>query len=289
MNYGPSISYLGIDYNFSDSGVVSLSMEGQIDEILEDFSVQGSSLTPASLSLYEIGPQLEELDATLRQSFHSCVARLLYMALRCRPDLLVAVAWLTSRVTHPTQQDQKKLLRVLKYLNGTKDLKLNLSTNNGLKIYAYIDASFATHSDFKGQTGLAVTLGTGVVLAKSVKQRLVTKSSTEAELVAISDVLSHVIWIRNFLIEQGYEVDPAVIYQDNKSTIALTDKGRPCSSRTRHVSIRYFFVKDYVERKEVIIEYMPTEEMIADILTKPLTGELFFKLRDKLMGTTNPS
>jgi hypothetical protein len=289
VSYGPVVQYLGIDFDFSQSNAVSIGMIDQIEEIIVDNGVDGVKLTPGSLSLMELDSHSQELAQCERQSFHSCVAKLLYIAIRCRPDILVAVAWLTSRVTHPTQQDQKKLLRVLKYLNGTKDLKLKLSINNGLKIYGFIDASFAVHPDYKGQTGLAVTLGTGVVLAKSVKQRVVAKSSTEAELVAISDALSHIIWIRNFLIDQGYDVDPAVIFQDNKSTIKLTEKGGPCSSRTRHVAIRYFFVKDFVDRKEVVIEFMPTEDMVADILTKPLTGELFFKLRDKLLGHTNTS
>jgi hypothetical protein len=289
ITYGPVVSYLGIDLDFTRSGVVTLSMSSQIQEIIEELGVEGEKLTPASLSLYEKGVQLEALAAKDRQSFHSTVAKLLYIAIRCRPDILVAVSWLCTRVTDPNLQDSKKLLRVLKYLNGTRDLKLKLSTNNGLKIYGFIDASFAVHPDYKGQTGLAVTFGTGVVLAKSVKQRVVAKSSTEAELVAISDALSHIIWIRNFLIDQGYDVDPAVIFQDNKSTIKLTEKGGPCSSRTRHVAIRYFFVKDFVDRKEVVIEFMPTEDMVADILTKPLTGELFLKLRDKLLGHTNTS
>jgi hypothetical protein len=82
---------------------------------------------------------------------------------------------------------------------------------------------------------------------------------------------------------------PTKIYQDNMSTIALADKGRSTSSRTRHIAIRYFFVKDKVDQGEVEIEYLCTEDMRADILTKPLQGELFRKMRAALMGIKNYS
>ncbi len=82
----------------------------------------------------------------------------------------------------------------------------------------------------------------------------------------------------------GVRLGPAVVYQDNKSTMALMAKGRSTSSRTKHINIRYFFVKDRVESGEVVITYAPTEAMIADLLTKPLQGELFRKLRRSLLN-----
>ena len=111
-----------------------------------------------------------------------------------------------------------------------------------------------------------------------------TKSSTESELVGMSDQVPQAIWSRNFLLAQGHAIGPVKIYQDNMSTIALAEKGRSTSSRTRHVAIRYFFVKDKVDQGEVEIEYLRTEDMRADMLTKPLQGELFRKMRAELMG-----
>ena len=92
------------------------------------------------------------------------------------------------------------------------------------------------------------------------------------------------MWTRNFLLEQGYNLGPATIYQDNMSTIALIKNGRSNSERTRHIAIRFFFLADRVNSNEISIEYMPTGEMLADILTKPLQGELFRKLRDRLLN-----
>ena len=90
--------------------------------------------------------------------------------------------------------------------------------------------------------------------------------------------------IRDFLIGQGYSIGAATIYQDNMSTMALAKNGRSNSDRTRHINIRYFFVKDRVEQGDVKIEYMPTGDMVADVLTKPLQGSLFARLRDLLLN-----
>jgi hypothetical protein len=136
----------------------------------------------------------------------------------------------------------------------------------------------------KSQTGVTITLGEGVTYAKSTTQQLNSKSSTEAELIALTDASGHVIWVRDYLIGQGYPIGPATIFQDNMSTMALVKKGYSTSNNTRHINIRYFFIKDRVDREELKIEYLPTEDMIADFFTKPLQGDLFKKLRDKILG-----
>ena len=149
---------------------------------------------------------------------------------------------------------------------------------------AYVDASYAVHDNFKSQTGGIISLARGPVYASSSKQKLVSKSSTEAELIGVSDVLSHVLWARDFLIEQGHEVGSAKLYQDNTSTILLANKGLSSSGRTRHIGVRYFFIKDRIDAGEVELEHMSTTDMIADILTKPLQGQLSRALRQQLLN-----
>jgi hypothetical protein len=121
----------------------------------------------------------------------------------------------------------------------------------------------------------------------------VTKSSTEAELVAISDCISIGIWARNFLIEQNgkgkcflvntKEIPPVILFQDNTSTITLINKGRSTSTRTRHVNIRYFFIHDRIVQGEVIVVYKETGLMVADYMTKPLQGRKFLDMRKMLL------
>jgi hypothetical protein len=152
-----------------------------------------------------------------------------------------------------------------------------------LDIYAFVDASYGVHSDGKSHTGVVITINDGSVYCESTKQSLNTKSSTESELVGLSDAISQVIWTRNYLIAQGYDLGPAKVFQDNLSTMAMVKNGRPTSKRTRHIHIRFFFVKDRVDSHEISIRPMPTEDMIADILTKPLQGDAFQRLRSKLL------
>ena len=104
-------------------------------------------------------------------------------------------------------------------------------------------------------------------------------------MIAVSDGLNHVIWLRNLLEAQGYALPPSTIFQDNMSAISLFRSGKSQSStRTRHIAIRFYFVKDRIDAQEIAIEYIGTGDMIADILTKPLQGAKFKELRYKLMG-----
>ena len=230
-----------------------------------------------------ISPLLGDRDRD-RERFHFIAAQLLYLSKRVRPDLLVAVSLLTKRVLGPQQDDWNKLKRAIQYLRKTCHMGMVLEGGETVSILAYVDASYGVHPDMKSHTGCVIGIGRGPVYSKSTGQKLNTKSSTEAELVALSDSTSQIIWTRNFLEEQGFKMGPATVYQDNMSTIALVKNGKSNSDRTRHIAIRFFFISDRVTSKEINVEYMPTGEMLADILTKPLQGALFVKLRDKLLN-----
>jgi hypothetical protein len=180
--------------------------------------------------------------------------------------------------------DESKLTRVLKYLNGTQHLGICLTASSPIKVQAFIDASYGVHADGKSHSGLCITIGSGPIIAKSSKQRLVTKSSTEAELVAESDFASDALVSKAFLEAQGEQVTSATIYQDNMSTIALLKNGMSKSDRTRHINIRYFWTKEQVDSGNLQITYLPTDDMIADILTKPLQGNKFLTLRQLLLN-----
>ena len=127
--------------------------------------------------------------------------------------------------------------------------------------------------------------GKGVVQSISTKQKLNTKSSTEAELVGVDDVSVYILWTKLFLYEQGYDIEKNILYQDNKSAILLETNGKASSGkRTRALNIRYFFMTDQIEKKNVEIQYCGTDTMIGDYFTKPLQGEKFIKFRNEIMG-----
>ena len=139
--------------------------------------------------------------------------------------------------------------------------------NDPFTVIGYIDASYAVHFDFKSHTGAMVTLGAGPIVAESSRQKLNTKSTMESEVVGATDASNNVFYLRNFLIEQGYKLEPAKIFQDNQSTLAILKTGQ-MSKRSRHINIRYFYLRDKVESGELELEYIPTNDMLADLLTK---------------------
>lgn len=222
------------------------------------------------------------------------VMTLYYLAKRVRPDILTSVSWCASRVLNPTQEDEKKLDRILEYLLNTIDQKLILRIGKDVVLRAFVDASFGLYEDGKSVTGVVIMIGNAIIYVKSGKQKIVTRSSTESELVGISDALSQILWSREYLLSSGIDIGTAIVFQDNKSTIFLANKGRSTSERSRHIKIRHFFVAHYIEAMEIKLEYLPTAVMIADILTKPLHGALFTTLRGLLTGNSisnecNPS
>ena len=150
----------------------------------------------------------------------------------------------------------------------------------------YVDASFAVHADYRSHTGAVMTFGHGAVQTICRKQKLNTRSSTEAELVGADDAATMILWTRLFLLAQGCEVRENILYQDNKSAILLETNGKKSSGRrTRALNIRYFFLADQVEKGNLEVEYCPTLEMIGDYMSKPLQGKLFQKLKDQIMGS----
>ena len=135
-----------------------------------------------------------------------------------------------------------------------------------------------------------MTYGSGAIQTMSRKQKLNTRSSTEAELVGVDDAMNMILWTRLFLKAQGYDVTDNILYQDNKSTILLETNGKRSSTqRTRAINIRYFFVTDQVEKGNLRIEYCPTKSMLADYMSKPLQGPLFRKFQDQILGKTKVS
>ena len=282
---GKKHSYLGQTLDFTVPRLVKITMEGYVESILMERKNDRGAATPASEDLFEIDTESPKLDTASREAFHTIVMKIQYLAKRVRPDLLTASTFLNSRVQAPTEQDSKKLDRVIDYLYSTRILGIKLGGPSGvIAVTAYVDASYGVHHDFRSQTGSVISIGGGPVHVSASKQKLNSKSSTEAELIGLSDSLSQVLWIRDFLLEQGHALGPAAVKQDNQSTMIMANKGISTSERTRHIGIRYFWVRDRIESKEVSLEYLETENMVADILTKPLQGSHFRRMRGLLLN-----
>jgi hypothetical protein len=288
VHRGKKHDYLGMQLDFSCPSKVRISMVDYIKSILADMpsSMDGTSPTPAANHLFTINtasPKL--LPPSDAEFFHHVVAQLLFLCKRARPDIQTAVSFLCTRVLHPDFDDFKKLARVIKYLRGTTTLPLTLEASDTRLMEWWVDASYGVHPDMKSHTGGILSLGKGAVYATSTGQKINTRSSTEAELVGVNDVLPQILWTKYFLQEQGYGCNDSILYQDNKSAMLLEKNGRASSSkRTRHINIRYYFITDKLASKELRLDHCPTEQMIADFFTKSTQGRTFTTFRDFILN-----
>jgi hypothetical protein len=276
------LSYLGMHLKIRE-GSITISMVAYLKGILEELDVKGTVTTPATANLFVVNAASPTLTTAEAKKYHTVVAKLLYLAKRTRVDILLAVAYLCTRVKAPTRDDQVKLSRVLKYLNGTQESVQVLKPTAAMQLEGYIDASFGCHEDGKSHTGLVVALGGCTVLCMSSKQKMVTRDSTESELVGLSDKLMTVVQCYDFMCAQGMECEVPNIYQDNTSTITLVTKGGG-KYRTKYLRVRQAFVKERCDAGEVTIHYLSTTGMLADMLTKPLQGVLFRELARRVTG-----
>ena len=129
----------------------------------------------------------------------------------------------------------------------------------------------------KSHTGVEMSLGWGALMCKSTKQKLNTKSLTEAELVGASDYLPNTIWMKMFFRGQGYEFLETEFAQDNRNAIKLEKNGRAsCGRKSRHINIRYFFMKERIKTEDISVTYCPTEAMLANFFTKPFSYKAVF-------------
>jgi hypothetical protein len=284
VKYGNDQPYLGMRFTFTGDKV-DIQMNGYIKNLIESNNVKGEANTPAAEDLFIIN-ELPLLPLDAQKRIHSTVAQLLYLSTRVRPDILLPVNFLATRVNKFTSDDLKKLDRVLRYLKTTEQLGLTLRSTNSaeITIEASADASHGVHHDGKGQSASVISLGQGSVKSTSNKQRIVSKSSTESEIIAASDAASESIGLRNYLLSRGHAIPPVILGQDNMSSQSVLTNGFNSARRMKHLHIRYFFIQNYIKSGELKVKYVKTNDMVADVLTKPLQGQHFKELRNKLLG-----
>ena len=285
---GRSVSYVGMYFTRNDNYTVSAKKIGYVEGLLRRYNDSIDNkvvVTPSDTLLFTDDGNGEPVNQTW---FSSLLMSLMYIALRTRPDIIKEVAYLSTHMQNPTKNDVPKLVRILRYLNGTKDRGITFS-NDDMNLSVWIDASYAIHDDAKSQSAVVITVGDhqGPLYVRATKQKYMTTSSTWSELAAIHDGMSTILWCRQLLEDLGFKQAPTTIYQDNQSTIKLAYKGEGASAATKHLKVRYFYVKENLDSKEIAIEYCPTDYMIADIMTKPTDARRFGYHRDRMMNTNS--
>ena len=224
------------------------------------------------------------------QRYQSIVGSIMYLAIHTRPDLLYSVTSLARHGKTPIAYDLSAAIRVLRYLKSTRDLALVFHSGEGIILYASVDASYACHlEDRKSHTGYTLHIGrtSGCFFAASRKQTVTAQSSTEAEFIGTNSVARDIVWCRMLLEELGFpQQGPTIVYEDNKSTIDLLSSAK-YHAKTKHIEVRYFYVKDQLASGILSFQYQPTVDMVSDVLTKPSSEALFHRHSYTLLGMHN--
>jgi len=284
MEISDSHSYLGM-HIMMRNGYAVIDMTNFIEKLLQEHGQDVAEFdTPADKNIFSVDDGAKLLDESSRKEFHTTVAKLLYLTKRARPEIATATGFLCTRVTKASEQDRIKLRRVLGFLKRTRGWTLHLKIGDVLRILAYVDAAFAPHPDAKSHTGIAVFLGEALVFAASRKQKCVTKSPTDSELVALTDNIGFVELFNEFI---GFITNTTmpipIIYQDSTSVISLVKEGGGVA-RTKHLRVRMELCKEALKENRIEVLYMPTGKMIADCLTKALDGKAFLQFVAALLG-----
>ena len=172
-------------------------------------------------SLWTSEYTLKVLPEEQAMAFHHTMAQILFLSTRAWRDIQPATAFLTTRVRSPDKDDWGKVKRVLRYLKGTLHMPLILLADLLTLSRWWVDTAYAVHNDCWGHTGAGMSFGQRMALSYSWKHKINTKSSTEAKLVGVDESLGYILWVHYCMVEQGYDMEPSLLYQDNMSDILL--------------------------------------------------------------------
>ena len=287
-NLGSLSSYLGIEVKQSKD-FIFLSQTTYVQKVL-----QHANLGQCNSAITPLEPRVKFLSEEGKSMVSSTTYRSLIGSLRyvthTRPDILFAVGILSRHMENPNQEHYSGVKRVLRYLKGTE--KFGLFYRKGdLKeeLIGYSDSDFAGDSnDRKSTSGHIFFFGGMAVSWSSQKQSIVALSSCEAEYIAATSATCQAVWLSRLLGElMKDEAMKAKLLVDNQSAITLS-KNPVHHNRTKHIDTRYHFVRQCVEEKKIEVEFIRSEDQLADIFTKALGKGKFLEMRDRIGIRSNP-
>ena len=201
--------------------------------------------------------------------YREAIGSLLYLSRATRPDISTAVSICSRFVENPRQQHVQAVKRIFRYLKETREFALKIkTTKEGVK--AYVDSDWGgDQKDRKSTSGIIIFYGGCPVMWSSKKQKCVALSTAEAEYVALAKCIQDVKWISAVLKELGEKLETPVIWEDNQACITIASSNGSRQG-TKHIEMRYHFVKDAIKNEEVCLKYIKSEDQVADIMTKPI-------------------
>jgi hypothetical protein len=284
---GPTEYLLGVKIDRDRSKrILHLSQRQYTIDVLKRYnSGSESSWRPVSTPMdpglrltHDQCPQSkEEVEEMRTVPYAHAVGSLMYLAISTRPDIAYSVGVLSRFSSNPGMTHWKAVKHLFRYLQSTLDYKLTYAPDpSSTSLFTtYSDADYAGSKDTGRSTGsYVVKIGTGAVSWMSKLQPVVTLSTTEAEYIAAVSAGTEILWLRKLFTELGYKVasTSSPLFVDNQSALAVA-KNPEHHGRMKHLDVRYYWLRDEVEKKTISVSYCPTDQMPADILTKALTRD----------------
>lgn len=275
------LRFLGIEIE-RQNNCIFISQRILIAKVLKYFNMMD-----CKISKIPVQPKLNLTKADETKNFKApykeLIGSLMYVMLGTRPDLCYAVCYFSRYQNSYDEEHWQYLKNVLKYLKGTEKLGLTYyRSSTNVRIFAFVDSDYAGDAnDRKSTTGFFLKINTNTVFWNSKKQSVVALSSTEAEYVALTSCATECLFLGHLLSDLILnDVYPIRIYEDNQSTIKTAHTYE--TKRSKHIDVKYHFIKDLVSSKKIEVEYISTENQVADILTKALCVNKFISFRDAL-------
>lgn len=280
---GEASIYLGIEIQKDENGIYSISQKQYINQVVKEAGLENAKsqkfpLDPGYFTQPE-SPLLQD-----NHEYRKLIGILLYISTNSRPDVSAAVCILAQRIEKPRITDLNEVKRVIKYLKTTADLTLKMMKDNtDLQLQAYSDANWGgiDPKTAKSNSGIICFVHGGAVGWSSKKQSMIALSTTESEFYALAEAGRDVIWLKQLMTDLHENLEnPVKIRIDSQSCQKMVENGG-FSPRTRHINVRYHYVKDMVKNQEIKLEYCETKQNIADMFTKPLPGSHLEELRKR--------
>jgi hypothetical protein len=260
-------SYIGMSINrSSDLSTIYISQRGLTQRIISDFLPDDFPVaaSPASSHLFNHEPEDKPYNRIL---FLSIIMAIMYLARLSRPDVLLATAFLATKAQNPTEGHHRAALRIISYLKATINHGIKINCQE-LRFHLHCDASWASHHDGSSHTGWILKMGESFLGSKSSKQRVGSPSSTDAEIISTVDGLKNLKWLDNLTVEIGLPLSICHLYQDNLSASKIIMKTTK-TKQVKHLLCKINLAQQYFADKLYDVIQTPTEDMIADALTKP--------------------
>lgn len=277
--------FLGIEITVRDNGTIQMHQEGYARRILMKFGMDECNPVSVPMEPHQITTTFDhpqDFKQAGNVPYRELVGSLMYLATNSRPDIAFALSYASQHMENPSMMHWNALKRILRYLKGTLGFGIKFSRDFDVRLSVFSDADYA--GDIKtrrSHTGFVLMLGSTPISWCSQKQKTVALSSTE--YIAASESVKELIWIQRLFNEIFISVDGIpFLFCDNQSSIRLI-KNPEFHKRTKHINVKYHFIREKFSNGFFDLQYVSTDDQVADILTKPLAKDKFTRFRS-LMG-----